>query len=195
MNETEYVIKLQQGNIEAFNYIFDAYKNEALRTAYLITGNHASSEDIVQETFLLCYRNIRKLKDPAQFKSWLFRILTRTAWRNCSKEKKIIPEEDILTVADKAEPMDSSFEQYMQKETAKVLQQAINKLDPKQRTVVILYYYNELSIQEIASIVGCFSGTVKSRLHTARNNLKNSLLETEQKERKCQNNAKFKIIS
>lgn len=195
LTETECILQLQQGNLEAFDFLFDQYKNTALRTAYLITGNYASSEDIVQETFLLCYQNIKKLKDPTLFRSWFFRILTRTAWKHCNTEKKLVPEENILSMTPNAECMDSSLEHYMQKETAQTLWQAISCLDKKQRTVIILYYYNELSIQEIASIVGCFSGTVKSRLYTARKNLKNSLLENEITERECHNNETYNFIS
>lgn len=183
MNETECVKELQSGNMDAFDILFEKYKNEAIRTAYLITGNHASSEDIVQETFILCYQNIKKLHDPAQFKSWLFRILTRTAWRSCSKSKKETPTEDILLSAEKGSFLDSSYEYCMQKETTQTLLQAVDQLNPKQRTVIILYYYNELSLNEIAQILNCFPGTVKSRLHAARKNLKIKLLKMD-KERK-----------
>ena len=87
MNETEVVKKIQAGDMNAFEEIFEIYKNQAIRYAYLITNNKFTSEDIVQETFVKCYLKIKDLKNVEQFKSWLFKILTRTAWDYMKKDK------------------------------------------------------------------------------------------------------------
>ena len=87
MDETEIEIvrKMQQGDESAFAWLFDRYQSKAFRAAYLISGNVADSEDIVQEAFVKCYLYREKLKDAKRFEGWLFQILTRTAWRHIKK--------------------------------------------------------------------------------------------------------------
>ena len=69
-----------------FDTLFETYQTEALRAAYLICGNRADAEDVVQDTFVKCYESMSQLHDPTRVKAWLFRILTRTAWRACQKQ-------------------------------------------------------------------------------------------------------------
>lgn len=174
MDEKELVMKIQSGDMNAFGKLFEVYKSEAFKYSYLITGNEHISEDIVQEAFINCYTHIKSLKNQEQFKSWFFKILTRIAWRYSKKEKKSVPVDNIFEKADD-EKKDESVNQYIRKEQADMLHEAIEKLDIKQKTVIILYYFNELTIKEIANIMGCFEGTVKSRLYSARKKLKNNL--------------------
>ena len=91
---------LQQGNAEAFDRLFEQYKNQAVRTAYLITGNRSVCEDVAQEAFLLCFRRIKSLRDPKAFTVWFYRILTRVAWRYGKLAQREIPSENIMEQAD-----------------------------------------------------------------------------------------------
>jgi len=175
VNETEVVKKIQAGDMNAFEEIFEIYKNQAIRYAYLITNNKFTSEDIVQETFVKCYLKIKDLKNVEQFKSWLFKILTRTAWDYMKKDKAVLPVEDIFEKA-KNENIDKSLHSYIRNEESKMLRAEIDNLELKQKTVIVLYYFNGFTIKEIAKIMGCFEGTVKSRLHSARKNLKVALM-------------------
>ena len=175
MNETEVVKKIQAGDMNAFEEIFEIYKNQAIRYAYLITNNKFTSEYIVQETFVKCYLKIKDLKNVEQFKSWLFKILTRTAWDYMKKDKAVLPVEDIFEKA-KNENIDKSLHSYIRNEESKMLRAEIDNLELKQKTVIVLYYFNGFTIKEIAKIMGCFEGTVKSRLHSARKNLKVALM-------------------
>lgn len=174
MDERELIIKIQSGDMNAFSQLFEKYKDEAFKYSYLITGNEHISEDIVQEAFINCYNKITSLKKQEQFKSWFFKMLTRIAWRYLKKEKKSIPIDNIFEKADD-EKNDESINQYIRKEQADILHEEIGKLDIKQKTVIILYYFNDLTVKEIAKIMGCFEGTVKSRLYSARKKLKNNI--------------------
>ena len=166
--------QLQKGDDSAFFLLYEAYKCSALRTAYLITGNQHTGEDILQETFVQCCLHIKELKDPTMFKSWFYKILTRTAWKFAKKEKKTVPVENIYETMEESFAEDSETN-ILQKEERKKLFSAINQLPVKQRTTVILYYYNELSVSEIAKITGSLEGTVKSRLFFARQKLYQTL--------------------
>lgn len=176
MEEVEILVRrMQAGDHDAFDQIFGLYQNRLLRTAWLISGNRADSEDIVQETFVKCYCNCGKLKDPAVFSTWLYQILTRTAWRYGRKRNRETPVEQFFQEDLGQAPEDSPLEQVLRREVREDLYRSILKLDQKQRTVVILYYFNELSTREISRIAGCLEGTVKSRLYAARKALEKSL--------------------
>lgn len=156
-----------------FDTLFETYQTEALRAAYLICGNRADAEDVVQETFVKCYQSMNQLHDPTRVKAWLFRILTRTAWRTCQKHRREMPVENLY---DSQEPTDEdAAAPLLRADRAQQVQKALAALEPKQRTAAILYYFNDMSVKDIAKVMGCFEGTVKSRLYHARQQLKASL--------------------
>lgn len=174
MNETDLIINIRNGDSDAFTKLYDRYKNNAVRTAYLITGNQASAEDVAQEAFVKCYLEIGKLQNPECFRTWFYRLLVRIAWRHAKVEKRDVPVEDVY---EESRPSGgrSTEQEYLDAETSDILYKQIRKLDKKKRTAVMLYYYSGLSTKEIAQVMGCLEGTVKSRLHFARKTLKSNL--------------------
>ena len=181
MEESEIVEKMQQGDTKAFDWLFAKYKDKAFRMAYLISGSYADSDDIVQETFVTCYLNRKQLKDAAFFQKWLFQILTRIAWRYCKRRGREQPVEEVFDEA-KPDGAPAVIDEVIRQEEKKILYRAVRGLEMKQRTVVVLYYFNQLTTKEIAAILGCMEGTVKSRLYTARKNLLKALSGMEQEE-------------
>ncbi len=175
MKDEILVQQLKEGKREAFDLLYEKYKNLAIRTAYLITGNLSDSEDIVQETFVKVYLHIAELKNDSGFKPWMMQILVRTAYRTGKKNSREIPDDDMEGRMEN-QTVISPLGQMMKREEAEMISGAVASLPVKQRTVVVLYYYNELSVTEIAALLGCREGTVKSRLHTARKCLKGVLL-------------------
>ena len=171
------VIKIQKGDESAFDQLFYEYSVKAMRTAAFITGDVSLAEDITQETFIKCLQNINSLKTPESFKQWFFLILTRCAWSALNKKKRITPVEEIYEKAESLLP--PVFDSYSIENQCKyeLLYTAINMLNKKQRTTIILYYFNNLSIKEIAQATGSLEATVKSRLHLAKKYLKNSLIK------------------
>lgn len=178
MEEIELVKSTQQGDMKAFEQLFKIYKDKAIRTVYLMTGHRQMAEDIVQEAFTTCYLSIRKLKHPEYFKTWFFKLLTRTAWRSIKKEKNLIPTDTIQEMIESVHLSDKMNERDSRYEYETVYEEVL-KLEYTLQTTIILYYYNELTVKEIAKVMGCFEGTVKSRLYTARKKLKLHLLEKE----------------
>lgn len=175
--ETELVRRMKQGERAAFDKLYEQYYDKLYRTACMITGNRADGEDVTQETFIKMYLHCTELKKDEQFRYWLYKILNRTAWQLAKKHSKEQPDEQILELADLS-IHDSPAVQFLKNERDQAIINAVHSLEHRQRTAVILYYYNELSTKEIAKITECMEGTVKSRLFTARKNLK-SLLKNE----------------
>ena len=174
MDDEILVQQLKRGNHEAFYLLYEKYKNLVIRTAYLITGNKADSEDVAQETFVKVYLHIAELKNDAGFKPWMMQILVRTAYRTGKKKSREVPDEEIEKLSENQSVL-SPLGQMIKKEEAEIISRAVAALPIKQRTVVVLYYYNDLSVGEIAEMLHCQEGTVKSRLHTARKYLKKKL--------------------
>ena len=173
--EIQLVQRMISDDREAFDCLMKQYYPKTLRMAYLISGNYADSEDIVQETFVLCYLNRRRIKEPEYFERWLYKTLTREAWRICRKRKREQPVDEVF--GEDAPGSSSVLEEVMDAARDRELYCAVKNLPEKQRTVVVLYYFNQLSSKEIAKVMGCMEGTVKSRLYTARNNLKQVLMD------------------
>lgn len=174
MEEKKLVQRLKGGDKAAFDQLYEKYKDILLRMAYLVSGQLSDAEDIVQETFIKCYLHIGDLKRDEGFKAWLFQIMYRTAYRQLKKQKREIPDEDIGIHADAADER-TSLDRIIQTETEKMVERAVNSLDFKHRTVVVMYYYNEMSTKEIAGVLECTEGTVKSRLFHARKQLQGKL--------------------
>ncbi len=181
------------GSEAAFDELYRSYSGKLYRMAYFITSNQSDSEDILQETFVKCYLYRSKLKQADCFESWLYQILVRTAWR-LERKKKGRAEISFEGILEQEEDKKSAehiredkktggpLESVLEAETAKEIQKALSHLDIKYRTVVLLYYYNDLSTREIAQITGAMEGTIKSRLFKARKLLKD-LLEADGSEK------------
>lgn len=193
IEEIELISLLQKGDLDAFDRIFEKYKDNAVRTAYLITGNQSICEDIVQEAFIQCYKHVGSLKDPNGFRAWFYKILTRLAWKYGKAASREIATDDLSEKADETN-IQISIEQHLQFETNRILHLEIAQLEPKLKNVIILYYFNGLSTKEIAAAEGCLEGTVKSRLHTARQKLKKSLESLDCQETECGKNAKCRFV-
>ncbi len=173
--ETAVLVKrLQAGEDAAFDELFSRYQKQAVRTAALIIGDNALAEDAVQEAFVTCLLYIKELRQPERFKPWFFRILTRAAWK--AAERKAVP-------VDWCEALEnaSARDEYPSEKKAlyEKLYTAVEGLGQKQRTVIILYYFNGFSIGEIAEMTGTLEATVKTRLFAARKRLK-QVLEAEE---------------
>lgn len=174
--EIELVRRMKKGDRAAFDELYEFYYDRLYRTACMITGNRADGEDVTQETFIKVYLHCRELKKDEQFRYWLYQILNRTAWQLAKKHAKERPEERILELADRS-MTDSPTAKVLKDERDQAMVDAIRKLEYRQRTAVILYYYNGLGTREIAHVMECMEGTVKSRLFTARKKLRSLLTD------------------
>lgn len=186
--------RCQLGDLESFEKLYKIYSKNALGTAYLIAGYKGIAEDIVQEAFFQCYKEIKGLRDPGAFDVWFYKLLIRLAWKMSSKQKSIISTEEI--------GIEAEYNSYSlsldpdSQENKLMVHEAIAKLSTPLKTVVILYYFNDMTIKQIAMVLNCFQGTVKSRLHNAKKLLQKELDESIEKDtyktmymvKECKNN-------
>ena len=189
--------RMKAGCQDAFEEIYRREAQRLYRVAFLISGNAVDSEDILQETFVQCYLHRSEIRNLEGFEKWLMTILVRTAWKTVKKRKKVVSidewaeqdrqrgsEEQIYREEAKEGVYRSGREEnplelYIKQEERNQIYDAVCGLDMKIRTVMILYYYQDFSVRDIAKITGALEGTVKSRLHTGRKMLKKKLEKTE----------------
>lgn len=183
VNESKLVWQMNSGDREAFDELYRIYCKPLLRTVYLMLGNRSDAEDVVQDTFVKVFMHSKELKKEEGFRSWLYQIATRTAWEFGRKRNREITDEEVVIKADEhfltegktifgMTEQEETINLLIRQEENEALWRAIDGLEQKQKTTVILYYYSEFSTGEIAKITGTLEGTVKSRLFTARKNLK-----------------------
>ena len=163
----------QAGDEVAFAALFHEYKNLVYKTAYLMLGNAGDAEDALQEVFVQVHRSLATFQpSKGAFTTWLHRITMNRCLNRRRKRR-------LFTLSlDKVSPASltghsSSFESRLAEE--ETVQQALNRLSEKQRAVVILRYYWDLSYAEMAQILDIPVGTVKSRLNLALKTLRKKL--------------------
>ncbi|NFS10197.1 sigma-70 family RNA polymerase sigma factor [Clostridium botulinum] len=176
MDMQDTIRRCKLGDKVAFQELLQTVEKKALATAYFLSGKRGIAEDILQETYMKCFMEIDKLKDPEAFKVWFFRILVRTGWKMSKKQSMLVPtditsENEALFYNEKQNE-ENIIDTY---EIKHIVKSAINNLSENLKTVVILYYFNDMSIEEISKVTGCFKATIKSRLFYARGALKKQL--------------------
>jgi RNA polymerase sigma-70 factor, ECF subfamily len=164
------VLRCQTDDPDAFTDLIAVMERPLLYYATSITGNQDAALDVLQDVWLKVVRGIRRLKDPGSLKPWLYAITHGVAVDRIRRGYR----------RDKAEQaqLDDSFnieEPSFDKEDAIAIHHALSRLGVKHREVLVLHFLQDLSIQEIANVVSCSEGTVKSRIHYAKRQMKQIL--------------------
>src|ERR1700758_5215739 len=148
--------------------------------AVALTRSRSDAEDLVQETYVRALGAIGRLRADSNLKSWLFTIL-RNIWFNQLRQKRVtnlVPIDDDEGTVDIAEPGKDPYAFYVSSMEQEQVRDAIKQLPLDFREVILLREFEELSYQEIATILDCPAGTVMSRLARARSKLRDLLSPT-----------------
>ncbi|MFY9780152.1 MAG: sigma-70 family RNA polymerase sigma factor [Candidatus Baltobacteraceae bacterium] len=149
------------------------YGKATYNFAYRLTGNEADASDLAQEAFIRVYRAWRSFQPGTSFLSWIYRIVTNLHRDELRRRKgrfhEEIPEDNAPQEFAGQRPLAvTPIEEYVERQLGEPLSRALAELSTDQRQVIILADLEEYSYQEIADIMGCSIGTVRSRLHRAR---------------------------
>lgn len=172
----------RSGDRSAFGQLVDLYKDKIFHLAYRMTGSRQEAEDIVQETFMRVYANLDKYDSRWKFSTWIFRIGNNLCIDRLRKRRPTWsldaenPDADgvdgyAMLPTNDASPEDRMVLSEMQKN----IRDAIAQLPDKYRSVVVLRYLQDLSLNEIADILELPVSTVKTRLHRGRESLRRKL--------------------
>ena len=172
------VVELQGGSLEALGALYDRFNPLVFRTALGVTGDYEAAADLLQEVFLRLFRFANRIDPGRPLEPWLYRMTANLSYTWVKRHKWIQPLEDIadwLSTEIGSQPSNLAE----QREAWDLVEAAISKLPLGQRVVIVLYYINECTLQEIAEILRIPSGTVKSRLHYARQTLRQHMEKQE----------------
>ncbi|HXS78255.1 MAG TPA: RNA polymerase sigma factor [Terracidiphilus sp.] len=163
-------LRCQTGDPGAFADLIGVMERPLLYYAASLTGNQDAALDVLQDVWFKVVRGIRGLKEPGSLKPWLYAITHGVAVDRIRHDYK----------RDKAEQaqLDEAFnidEPSFGQEDATAIHDALSRLGVKHREVLVLHFLQDLSIIEIANVVSCSEGTVKSRIHYAKRQLKQIL--------------------
>ncbi|MFJ5625314.1 sigma-70 family RNA polymerase sigma factor [Peribacillus loiseleuriae] len=171
MDTANLVKKAQKGNQEAFELLISSVRIKLYRTAYTYVRNEQDALDLYQDAIYEAYLSLKKLRKPEQFQSWITKIIIFKSIDFIRKSSNHFLADDKLF-----EQLDTK-EQYNELEQSLDLTEAFSFLDTTYKTMIILRFYHDLSIKEIAELMNYPEGTVKSNLHRAKQLLRPILKE------------------
>ncbi|MFZ5945407.1 MAG: RNA polymerase sigma factor [Bacillota bacterium] len=181
--EEDLIARSQNGDLNAFEELVAKYERKVYAIAYRFMGNPEDASDLSQEAFLKAFQSIKGFRQEASFSTWICRIVSnvcRDELRKLKRTSKTSLDEEIWleegTVAKQLKDESPTPEQIFESnELKEYLQGLINNLTPEYRMVVVLRDIKGYSYEEIAEILDCSLGTVKSRLNRARKALKDKI--------------------
>lgn len=151
------VMEAMAGNRDAFISLLKQFKEPLFHTAKAILGRDEDCADALQETYLKAFKSLHTLKQPAYFKTWLYRILIHECIAMLRARSRSVPVEEV--------PVSAAYSgEYGRIE----LREAIDRLDEPVRMVILLYYLQDMSVDEIARTMGMTKGAVKMRMSRGR---------------------------
>ncbi len=177
------VKRVQAGDVAAFDQLIRKYRERLFGVVYNLTSNREDTADLVQDAFIKAFQSINRFQGQASFFTWLYKIAVNTTLSHLRKNRmrtffslEKIQEDDPSSkiLADLTDKTGADRDAYL-RELQEKLNEALQKLSIKHRTVITLFEIDGLSHAEIAEIMECSEGTVRSRLHYAKQFLQGEL--------------------
>lgn len=159
--EIRWVLRAQAGDREALEALLKAVTRPLYGYLVRLLGDASQAEDVLQEVLLRIYRKLRWVERPELFRPWAYRIATREGWKHLGRERRwSARSEDASALAELAAVEPESLDA----DLARELPRLVSAVSPASRAVLVLHYLEELTLPEVAAVLGASLGTVKSRL-------------------------------
>ena len=166
--DADLIREARRGNVEAYNLLVSRWEKRVFNYLLRIVGQREDALDLSQDVFLKAYLNLRKLDDPGRFAPWLFRIAHNEAYshlRGRRPEGELSYEPATADLSSRMYPVEMNL----------AVESALARLTPEQKEAVLLKIYQGFKFEEMAEVLGCPVSTVKSRLYSALDVLKDVL--------------------
>jgi RNA polymerase sigma factor (sigma-70 family) len=164
------VQKVIAGKVSEFLYFIDTYKDMAFTIAYRITNNREDAEEIVQDSFLKAYKSLDKFKMESKFSTWYYKIVVNSSLSAVRARKNFISGTEIFHDTEIGE-VDLAYQKLEQSDQKRYINMALDRLGDEDRLLLTLYYLNENTIDEVATITGLKKENIKMKIHRARNKM------------------------
>lgn len=180
--EKRLIERARRDDREAFAELVEMYKDKIYQLAYRMTGNRQEAEDVAQETFLRVYANLHTYDINLKFSTWIYRIATnlcidrgRKKKADFSLDEEISGSEGLDWHSRLSSKEKTPEDKVVIHELQETVQQALSQLGPKYRSIMILRYIEDLSLQEISDALQLPITTIKTRIHRGREALRGKL--------------------
>lgn len=179
----ELVARSQQNDLAAFEDLIKLYQDRVFSLCRQLTGSHTDAQDLAQEVFVKAYYGLSKFRNEADFGTWLHRISVNQ-YLNFKRKKNLFAsvsldepmktgEGEMMREVAASDP--DPEEACVQTETRQMVHKAMQKISPEHKMVLVLREFNDMSYEDMAQVLNCSLGTVKSRLNRARQALKEEI--------------------
>jgi RNA polymerase sigma-70 factor (ECF subfamily) len=172
MDEARVIERAREGDTRAFETILERYEKPVFNAAYRIVANYEDAADVTQTVFLKVHKKLGSYRPEHKFFSWIYRIAVNEAINFAKRRSREMPLDDAV-----AARQGSSVDHLARIARDEMIAGALRALKIDYRVVVVMKYFLELSYKEIADIVGIPEKTVKSRLFTGRELLRQTLVQ------------------
>ena len=167
-----YIDKVINGDASAFAYLVDNYKNMVFSLAYKMTKNKEEAEEVSKDTFIKAFKNLSNFKGDSKFSTWLYRICYHTTLDAIKKNKKNNYTFEINEVTyNQIQSVETILQGIERKERSVIMDKCLMKLPDEERSILWMFYYDELSLKEIIEVTNLSEANLKVKLHRARKKL------------------------
>lgn len=185
-SDAQIIQAVLDGDVDRFAEFVEKYQEPALKLAFSLLGNYEDAKDASQEAFINAYRALRRFRGGAKFSTWLYRIVVnecKDVYKRRARQPVVVatvgePDPDLdgaCLFVEVEDPAASPSDQLANRELGRQLSAAIGSLPMKQRTAFLLHHVHGLPLEEVASVMRCRLGTVKSHVFRATDHLKEAL--------------------
>lgn len=175
LSDAELILQVQLGSLNELGVLYDRHRQLVYRTLLAVTGDSEVASDLLHDVFLRLHRFIDRVDTTRPLEPWLYRMSTNLAYTWMKRNRKWLHPLDEMSEWLGSSGKNSPPDLVERQDDLDRIQQALSTLSLSQRVVVVLYYLNDLSLQEISEILEIPVGTVKSRLHYGRQALRKKL--------------------
>jgi RNA polymerase sigma-70 factor (ECF subfamily) len=168
-NDIYYIEKVLGGETNYFSYIVKKYQDIVFSIALKVLRNREDAEEMAQESFIKAYKSLGSFRGSAKFSTWLYRITYNTCISETRKKKQYFVSTDDVQISEEAEEM--NLDGIPEENRARYIKAALEKLPEDEYTLVILYYFEEQSVDEICKVAGLSASNAKVKLFRARKKL------------------------
>lgn len=166
--EKHCIERIKKGDHEAFSWIVDKYKDLVYTLCVRMLTSEADAEEAAQDVFVKVYKSIKSFQGKSKFSTWIYRITYNQCISIIRRKVKLIDLVDELPETEIDESALDALEELKQKDRSRFIKQAMEALPETDAFILTLFYYEELSLEEICEVTGQTNNNVRIRLHRAR---------------------------
>lgn len=177
-NDQHYIAKVLNGDPQAYTFLVNKYKDMVFTLAVRMLRNNEEAEEVAQDAFVKAYAKLNKFKGDSKFSTWLYKVVYNTSLDKLKKLKKdalVVPIENVTERS--LHTIDNALEQMQNKERTVAIQQCIALLSADERALLTLFYFDEMSLKEIAEVTATSVNNLKVKLFRSRKKLA-AIIET-----------------